>query len=197
MARSNAFCECSEFYCYPLSASTVIDERDIMAFKPAHPEGAGLVTYLQRLAFPDELAGTMRTYLVRDTGTDELAAYFSLKAGLATRNEAQEGLHVEFDTVPGVELANFAVNGAYLEKHEKARGCGEVIFQLLVREVVRRAADIVGIALLYIFSLPNERVIANYERYGFHRLPAEDEERIHSRLKPRYDQKCVFMFAML
>ena len=46
MARSEAFCQSDRFYCYPLSAATEGDERDIMAFEPTHPKGAGLVTYL-------------------------------------------------------------------------------------------------------------------------------------------------------
>ena len=42
----------------------------------------------------------MRTYLVRDRDTHELVAYFSLKAGLASVGEVQEGGQAEFDTVP-------------------------------------------------------------------------------------------------
>lgn len=137
----------------------------------------------------------MRTYLVRDKDTDELAGYFSLKAGLATHNEEQEGQRIEFDTIPGVELANFAVNGAYLERHAVAKGCGEAIYRELIREVVRQASEIVGVAIIYLFALPDARVIENYERYGFRRLAQSREDKIHSRLKPRYDQKCIFMYT--
>ena len=197
MARSEPFCAGRNYYCRSLRTATTADERDIMAFEPAHPEGVGLVDYLQRLAFPDEDAGFMRTYLVRDNDSDELAAYFSLKAGLASQGETSEGGRTKFDTVPGIELANFAVNGAFLRAHPKAKGLGEAVFQELVREAVRRAGEIVGVALIYLFSLPDERVIANYGRYGFSRLPAGDEERLHARLKPRYDDSCVFMYLVV
>ena len=50
-------CEGKRFYCYRLADADEQDERDIMAFEPAHPEGAGLVAYLQRLAFRDDEAG--------------------------------------------------------------------------------------------------------------------------------------------
>lgn len=196
MARSDVFCEGDEYYCCRLSAATPDDERDIMAFRPVDPRGAGLTAYLQRLAFPEELAGVMRTYLVRDRDNDELAGYFSLKAGLVTQDEVQlGGGRAELDTVPGVELANFAVNGAYREAHPQSAGCGQTIYHELVMEVARRAAGVVGIALVYLFALPDERVIGAYRRYGFSRLSPEREERVHARIKPRYDAQCVFMYA--
>ena len=193
MARSDAICEGRDFYCYPLDGATEEDERDVMAFRPVDPRGAGLAAYLQRRAFPDEAAGEMRTYLVRDRFTGELAGYFSLKAGLVTHGEAIEGGRAEFDASPGVELANFAVNGAYRDAHPLSKGIGEIIYRELVLDIVRRTARLVGVSVVYLFSLPDERVIANYERYGFERLDAGDEALLHARLKPRYDAQCVFM----
>ena len=195
MARSDVFCDGDRFYCTRLADADDADVRDIMAFKPAHPNGAGLVAYLQRMAFPDEEAGLMRTYLVRHRESSMLAGSFSLKAGLASVGEVQEGDRAEFDTVPGIELANFAVNGAFLREHPGAKGFGEALYQELVREAVHRTSEIVGVAIVYLFALPDERVIANYGRYGFSRLPEEDERLLHARVKPRYDSSCIFMFA--
>ena len=48
MARSDVLWQSADFYCYPLSDSVADDERGIMAFEPVDPNGAGLVTYLQR-----------------------------------------------------------------------------------------------------------------------------------------------------
>lgn len=194
MARSKVFCKGDQFYCYSLSVATPNDERDIMAFQPVATQGAGLVGYLQHFAFPEELAGSMRTYLVRDNDTNELAGYFSLKAGLMTQDETHSEGTVEFDTIPGIELANFAVNKQYRDKHETARGCGKTIYQKLVMECVRKAAAIVGVSVVYLFSLPDDKVIANYHSYGFERLDETDEGKVHARLKPRYDAQCVFMF---
>ena len=173
------------------------DERDIRAFIPIDERGSGLVAYLQDRAVMDELRSTMRTYLVRDILTDELVGYFSLKAGLVSVNEERYGESVEFDTIPGIELANFAMDGSFRKSHPEARGCGKAIFNDLVLPIVEYAAEVVGVAVLYIFSLPEERVISNYETYGFRRLRGEAELSLHARLKPRYDQQCVFMYAML
>lgn len=197
MVRTDVAATSEFYYCYPLSRMDGRDERDMRAFTPIDERGAGLVDYLQRQALTDEIRGVMRTYLVRDNLTDELVGYFSLKAGLVSVNEELDGDSVEFDTVPGVELANFAMDGNFRRSHPEARGCGKAIFNDLVLPVVSQAAEVVGVAVLYIFSLPEQRVMANYEGYGFHRLRPEAEQSLHARLKPRYDQQCVFMYAML
>ena len=197
MARTDVSMTSEFYHCYPLSRMDGRDERDIRAFEPVDPRGMGLVAYLQRQALSDELRGTMRTYLVRDNLTDELVGYFSLKAGLVSVNESGDAGGIEFDTVPGVELANFAVDGRFRRAHPEARGCCKAIFSDLVLPVVGQAAEVVGVAVLYIFSLPEERVMSNYEGYGFHRLGEEAERSLHSRLKLRYDQQCVFMYMML
>ena len=45
-------------------------------------EAKGLERYLKESALSDEKEQDARTYLVRDAVTDEVAAYFSLRAGL-------------------------------------------------------------------------------------------------------------------
>lgn len=197
MALTDVTATSEFYYCYPLSRMDGRDQRDIRAFTPIDERGAGLVYYLQKHAIMDEVRGTMRTYLVRDNLTDDLVGYFSLKAGLVSVNEEHDGENVEFDTVPGVELVNFAMNGNFRKAHPEARGCGKAIFTDLILPVVERAAEVVGVAVLYIFSLPEERVMSNYEAYGFRRLREDAEASLHARLKPRYDQQCVFMYTML
>ena len=62
------------------------------------------------------------------------------------------------------------------DAHETARGYGKVIYRKLVLECVRCAAAIVGVSVVYLVSLPDEKVITNYRRYGFDRLPDAFEE---------------------
>ena len=181
------------------------DAVDVMNFTVSRPEGAGLVAYLQRRAFPDELCGLMRTYVVRDQKSSEIVEYFSLKAGLISFNEREESFYDEktgeekietaFDTLPGVELANFAVNSSYVERHGRIKGMGKVIFNEFVLPVVRKTAEDVGVAILYIFALPHDSLIQYYrESFGFERLGAPHEELLHKRMKPLYDRSCVFMY---
>lgn len=89
------------------------------------------------------------------------------------------------------------MNGTFRKAHPESKGTANAVFTDLIVPLVRRAASIVGISLLYIFSLPEERVIANYERYGLRRLGRTSEAQLHARLKPSYDDQCVFMYAVL
>ena len=179
-------------YCESLS-KTQKTQDDIQHFSVLHEEtGKGLVRYLQESASFDEELGSMRTYFVRMRGTQECVGYFSLKAGLVSLRETQFEDKAEFDTLPGVELANFAVNAAFVRKYH-VKGIGGVIFTDFILPIIREAAGLVGICLVYLFALPHAALLKNYERYGFQRLSPEAESQLHKRLKPAYDQSCIFM----
>lgn len=203
------------FYCNHLGVSDN-DEQDIMNFTVRDENGAGLLEYIQHFAFPDEDAGTMRTYIVRDNRSSELVGYFSLKAGLISYNErdvavideltgeevvdpetGEKKMRRVFDTLPGVELADFAVNQTYIKSHPDLKGVGLVIYKRFILPIIDRAAEEIGIKILYIFALPYEELISRYEKYGFSRLAEKYEIEIHNRLKPEYDESCTFMYRML
>lgn len=195
------------FYCNHLGVSEQ-DEADIMNFTIERDEGSGLLDYIQHHAFPEEDAGIMRTYIVRDNKSSEMVGYFSLKAGLISLNERQiettddetgekKKLTV-FDTLPGVELANFAVNSTYIQRHKEMKGLGVVIFNQFILPIVRQTSENVGVKILYIFALPYDDLIKSYhDRYGFSRLADQYEDELHKRLKPFYDQYCKFMYLIL
>ena len=137
----------SIFYYNHLGASAK-DREDIQTFSVRDSRGEGLVYYLQNDAFPDEEAGVMRTYLVRDNQTSELVGYFSLKAGLVSFNEMQTEAGPEFDTLPGIELANFAVNNEYIQKTPGLKGVGQIIFDELIMPLVVDVAERVGVKII-------------------------------------------------
>lgn len=184
------------FYCNHLGVSEK-DEQDILNFTVKDPNGQGLVNYLRFMSFPEEDSGTMRTYVVRDNYSSELVGYFSLKAGLISVNEVHTEDEVTFDTIPGVEVANFAVNQQYLKIHPDLRGTGLIIFNDFIVPTIQEAAKSIGIKIIYIFSLPFERLIERYKEYGFMRLDTVSEDELHKRLKPNYDEDCIFMFQQL
>ena len=204
MTKTKGILQTELYYAEHLDA--VRDKKDIEAFTINFPEGQGLSTYLKDYALKEE-ARVMRTYLVRDIDTDELVGYFSLKAGLASINESvtevadEETGRIyfqrEFDTVPGVELANFAVNSKYVEKYPYHKGLGRSIFNNFVIPVIKNVEKSVGVTMVYIYALPYERLIERYKAYGFRRLPENDENDLHTRLKPRYDESCKFMYMLL
>lgn len=208
----NGILQTDLFYCDHIGASPN-DEQDISNFTVHDSRGMNLKNYIQNVAFSDEASRQMRTYLVRDNFSSELVGYFSLKSGLISYNErdvlvideitgeeiidkitGKNKMRRTFDTMPGIELANFAVNQSYISMHPDLKGTGLVIFNNFILPIVKQASDLVGTALIYIFALPYEELISRYEQYGFLRLETSLETQLHSRLKPYYDEHCIFMF---
>jgi len=184
------------FYCEHLTDSDEV-RRLVDGFTVTDSRGRGLVQYLQKIALKEELAGRMRTYLVRDAATNELVGYFSLKAGMASANEKRFLFRTKFDTVPGIELANFAVNGTYKEAHAEYHNIGTLIFYYFIVPTVKEISEDVGVKMLYIFSLPYPRLLQYYKTLNFERLSLMDEYHVHRRMKPRYDRNCIFMFQLI
>ncbi len=96
-----------------------------------------------------------------------------------------------------MEVANFAVNQAYLQKHKELHGTGLIIFNDFIVPTIEEAAKSIGVKIIYIFALPFERLIKRYGEYGFLRLDSAAEDELHKRLKPNYDENCIFMFQQL
>ena len=191
------------FYCDHLG-TYARDAQDIQQFTVRNPEiASGLANYLKNHAFADEANNAMRTYLVREYMTDELVGYFSIKSGMVSLNEREitdesGNTQITFDTLPGLEIANFAINETYLKSHSEWKGIGIMIFNHFIRTLADQVAVISGTTVLYIFALPFDSLIERYQKvYSFLRLDKSEEDDLHKRLKPHYDQSCIFMYQML
>ena len=150
----------------------------------------GLEAYLKLQADIDENSNGSRTYLVKDAEMGKLACYFSLRSGLiAVRREDDL-----FDTIPAIELANFAVNNVYRSEGGKVDRVGAYVFRKFVQPIVKCVADLVGVKYLYIYALPEEKLIQYYNWLGFVRLTYAAEAFVYSHVKPAYDQGCIFMY---
>ena len=100
---------------------------------------------------------------------------------------------MEIDSLPAVELSNFAVNSAYKAVHKEQTGIGSIIFLDFVLPIIRMASERVGICIVYIFALPYAQLIKYYETLNFRRLGRVEEAFVHRNYKPRYDEGCIFM----
>lgn len=192
------------FYITHLDPGSVSDIQDINSFSIDMDTGAGLLIYIQKHASREELSNEMRTYLIRDTVTNECAGYFSLKAGLISINERKrdrtgdiEDTGKEFDTLPGIELANFAVNSAFIKEHPALKGVGKYFFGRLIIPLIETISKYIGVKMVYIFALPYKKVIKCYKSYGFSSLSEEAERNLHRRIKPSYDKNCKFMYMLI
>lgn len=159
--------------------------------------GGNLANYLVNGALCDEQVHNTRVYLVIDRETQELAGYFALKTGYVAIHAKRNLFSKEFDSVPGIELANFAVNDSYIKNHGNRKGLGAAIFEYCVLPTARKAQDVIGARFIYIFALPYPKLIKRYKMYGFARLNKMQERNTHTLIRPRYDQGCIFMYQTL
>lgn len=178
-------------------------EIDIPSISLRTGNTGNLSKYIQFMAFLDEDSNNMRTYLVRDNKTNEIVGFFSIKAGLMSLNEGTindtdlETQKSIFSTIPGVEIANFAVNYSYIRKYPKRKGIGALIFKEFILPIIRTTAENIGVKIIYLFALPYKNLIEHYEKYGFNRLDEMSEKLLHARLKPEHNKSCIFMYYVL
>ncbi|MCQ2050506.1 MAG: hypothetical protein MJZ22_05860 [Candidatus Saccharibacteria bacterium] len=156
-------------------------------------DAAGLECYLKNQSVEDEENNCSRTYLVKDALSGELAAYFSLRTGLITIQVQGDN----FDSVPAIELANFAINKRYKDSHPESQKMGFYIFKKFVLPIVQRISVYVGVNALYIYALPEEKLIEHYQTMGFSRLPEHQEKFVQRHVKPKYDEGCIFMYQVI
>ena len=171
----------------------ISDARDVhkaIAEFSAGDEAKGLELYLKEAALRDEAERDARTYLVRDAVTNEVAAYFSLRACLVPIPIDDTDIY----TIPAVELSNFARNKNYRPEGRRIGKIGGYVFLHFVLPLVRHASSLIGARLVCLYALPVARLVRYYETLGFRRLDAEKTKFVSSRVKPKYDRGCVFMF---
>lgn len=183
------------FQCKPLLEDGFT--ADILNFYIEKKTGKGLEKYLKYFAIKDAASQLSNTFLIREKGTDYLVGYFSLKAGGIPVNEKNRGITSEFDMIPGIELANFAVNDNYKKKHPDIKHIGTIIFSDFVLPIIREVRKYSAVRVVYIFSLPYKPLLNYYEKLGFQRLERKEEKKLHRRVKPAYDRGCIFMYRLI
>lgn len=168
------------------------NENLISDFKALN-EAQGLEDYLKHQASNDENELNARTYLVKDKSTSELAGYFTLRSGLITI----QAYHESFYTIPAVELSNLAINGIYRENHRDKKRLSLLFLIQFILPIAKTMSKYVGVKSLYIYALPDEKLIEHYAKLGFSRLPKNQEKFVQNHVKPKYDEGCIFMFQNL
>lgn len=170
------------------------NENLVSDFKALN-EAQGLEDYLEYQASNDENELNARTYLVKDKATSELDGYFTLRSGLIT----VQSYHESFDTIPAVELSNLAINGIYRENHRDKKRLSLLFLRQFILPIAKTMSmsKYVGVRSLYIYALPDEKLIEHYEKLGFSRLPKKQEKFVQNHVKPKYDEDCIFMFQNL
>lgn len=168
--------------------------EELKAFKVNKKEGRGLQVYIQKVAIEDEEQGIARTYLIRDNVSEEIVAYFTLRTGLIT---VSRGAFRGFDAYTGIELANFAVNDAYREVNDVIPKLGSYIFINFIYPLVQEVSKYVGAKFLYIYALPQNKLMEHYKTMGFQMATIMMEKFVYRHVKPAYDRGCRFMYQVI
>lgn len=157
-------------------------------------KGHGLEIYLKESAIRHEKIGLSRTYIIRSVENEMIVAYFTLRTGLIT---ISRGFGKGFDTYTGIELANIAVNDGYREVKDEMPGLGKFIFYEFILPLVEEVSKYVGAMYLYIFALPENKLMEHYKTMGFQHASKKISKYIYNHIKPVYDRGCVFMYQRI
>ena len=172
----------------------------------------GLEAYLKRCAWQDDIHHDVRIYIIKDRRTEEIAAYFGLKAGMVAdfgdglpSDAEKQAVMDEFgakllpSVIPGIEISHFAVNDNYRRNAgsggKPLRGLGEYFYPALIYPIIEDVAEKIGVGIIYLYAAGDDRLVSYYEKvFGFLTLEEED---CFIPLQPGYDQGCRFMYRML
>ena len=180
-------------FTYEHLTASLDNEILIQDFLIKNPAGKNLARFLKEIALHNELSNADRTYLVKDKTTNEIVGFFALRNGMFALKAADGRIF----NIPSIELSNFAVNDSYREKNPEMSKIGEAIFRSFIVPLAKHIQTLTGAQALYIYALPEERLINHYGSFGFTRLAEEDERFVYDRIKPAYDEDCIFMYQIL
>ena len=85
----------------------------------------------------------------------------------------------------------------YKRNHPESVGLGTTILRKFIIPIVQHIQNFVAVKALYIYALPEDKLISHYQKLGFSRLDDEEEKFVHSHVKPKYDADCIFMYQIL
>lgn len=171
-----------------------------------HSEKApGLERYLKRRARAEDMINRARTYLIIDKATKEIAAYFTLKTGLITEpvNFYNSRFHIwfpidrntPFDTISAIELTNIAVNDLYRKDHPVKECFMAYLLDQFILPIIDIVQEYIGIERLYLFALPQNKLINYYKSLGFKKVSFGESSYYNQHIRPQYDDFCTFMYA--
>ena len=172
----------------------------------------GLEAYLKRCAWDDDLNHDVKIYLIKDTVTNDIAAYFGLKAGMVIDNEndiptievIEETLKFSnmkpvSSVTPGIEISHFAVNDNYRRKISKSndlvKGLGQYFYPAYIYPIIREVTEKIGVKMIYLYAAGDMHLI-NYYKDVFH-FNILNWSDYYMPLQPEYDGNCTFMYQLI
>ena len=179
------------------------NKRCIRSFSNSRNDN--LEEYLKRAAWGEDKERKTAVYLIKYEG--EIVCYFALRCGMLLRNgkkKSGEMTEPELDqnhicvnaTVPAMEIAHFCMNERWTQKYEVAKGIGSIIFYRYILPLIYQSGRYAGCKYVYLYAADeteDETLVKYYESLFFKKISDVDYYHVF----PRYDMRCVLMFAAL
>ena len=183
----------SPFYIEELSEE--LNSYELKSFRIQHEEFQ-LTRYLVKLAKKHQKQLLNKTFLVREKGSDNLVAFYSLKAATLPYNDKESSF-----LIPAIELTHFAVDERYKtidSQDSLSVKTGEFIFWNLILPVVKYVSEKVACKDLFVFSINTPKLISYYKnRLGFQEIENIDDKLFFEYAVPDYDDNCKFLYFPL
>ena len=183
----------SPFYIEELSED--LNSYELKSFRIQHEEFQ-LTRYLVKLAKKHQKQLLNKTFLVREKGSDNLVAFYSLKAATLPYNDKESSF-----LIPAIELTHFAVDERYKTidlQDSLSVKTGEFIFWNLILPVVKYVSEKVACKDLFVFSINTPKLISYYKnRLGFQEIENIDDKLFFEYAVPDYDDNCKFLYFPL
>jgi GNAT superfamily N-acetyltransferase len=139
-------------------------EHDVSAFSCGH---ATLDEWLQRRALANQRAGASRVYVVTESKSQKVVAYYALASGALALRDATGKLRRNMpDPIPMAILGRLAINQKF-----QGKGLGRALFRDAAIRIIR-AADQIGIRGLMVHAISDEAA-AFYQALGLQAAPEE------------------------
>ena len=153
----------SPFYIEELSEE--LNSYELKSFRIQHEEFQ-LTRYLVKLAKKHQKQLLNKTFLVREKGSDNLVAFYSLKAATLPYNDKESSF-----LILAIELTHFAVDERYKEIGSASLKTGEFIFWNHIVPCVKNAQKYLALQDLFVFSINTPKLISYYKnRLGFQEI---------------------------
>lgn len=182
----------SPFYIKELSED--LNSYELKSFRIQHDE-TQIVKYLVKFAKKHQKQLLNKTFLVRETGSDNLVAFYSLKAATLPYNEKESSF-----LIPAIELTHFAVDERYktVVVSSSALRIGEFIFWNHIVSGIKKAQEYLALQDLFVFSINTPKLIDYYtNRLGFKEIENLDDKLFFEYAVPGYDDACKFLYFPL
>ena len=169
-----------------------MNSYELKSFRIQHDE-IQLVRYLVKFAKKHQKQLLNKTFLVRETGSDNLVAFYSLKAATLPYNDKESSF-----LIPAIELTHFAVDERYKGRGSVSLRTGEFIFWNHIVPCVKNTQKFLALQDLFVFSINTPKLIDYYKnRLGFHEIENIDDKFFFEYAIPDYDDNCKFLYFPL